>query len=197
REVCYVALVPRHVVSKNRAGCVSKAQTFTVICNPVTVRNANARGGAVLGEQNVVRPIDLSQIGKLAVVCTDDSRIKLQLLGRIGDLTITEAFPSQSRDRTCAEHGPHGHFKCTGVRTRYNTDMMRVGQIQQLAHQVDAISEASLANLGAVRAAKRFSCKLFEGPARSLSARAGREKRTRRCGLRFNKFSHLRLSSQR
>jgi hypothetical protein len=40
---------------------------------------------------------------------------------------------------------------------------VRIGQLQHFAHQIDAISEARLADLRAVRAAQRFGSEFFGG----------------------------------
>src|SRR3546814_14256452 len=77
---------------------------------------ANAAGGAVPGEQDVVRPVDLGQVGKLAVIGAEDRRVELELLGGIGDPAFAEALPRQRRDRTGAEHRPHRHLNGAGDR---------------------------------------------------------------------------------
>ncbi|MBU2168351.1 MAG: SOS response-associated peptidase family protein, partial [Alphaproteobacteria bacterium] len=75
-----VDLVPWQVVSEHGAGRVGEGQAFADVGDPVAVRNAHAAGGAVPGEQHVVRPVDGAQVGELAVVGADDGRVELQLL---------------------------------------------------------------------------------------------------------------------
>src|SRR3546814_1478128 len=99
------------VVGEHRAGCVGEGESLAVVRDPVAVRHAHAAGGPVPGEENVVRPVDLRQIGKLAVVGADDGGIELELLRRIGDPTFAEAFPSERRDGALSEHRPPPNIK--------------------------------------------------------------------------------------
>src|SRR3546814_13646108 len=87
--------------------------------------------------------------------------VELQLLGGGRHPALAEAFPGQRRDRAGAQHGPHRHFEGAGVGAGDDADAVGFGQVQQFAHQVDAISEAGLADLGAVREAAigRASCR--------------------------------------
>src|SRR3546814_18685396 len=97
-EGCDVDLVPRQVVGEHRAGCVGEGEPLAVVRDPVAVRHAHAAGGAVPGEENVVRPADMCQVGKLAAVGADDGRIELTLLRRLGDPTFAEAYPTERRE---------------------------------------------------------------------------------------------------
>src|SRR3546814_7097920 len=60
-------------------------------------------GGAVPGEQHVIRPIDAVEIGNPAVIGAQHVRFELQLLDRVGDPTFTEAFPRQRGDAARAQ----------------------------------------------------------------------------------------------
>ena len=143
-----VDLVPGNVIGKNRTGCVGKGQAFAVIGNPFTVRYAHTTGGAVPGEKNIVIPVDLRQVGKLAIISAMYLGLKLQLLDCIGDPTFSEAFPCKRSHAARAKHRPHRHFKGTGIRSRYDTDAMGFRKVEHLAHQIDAILQARLADLG-------------------------------------------------
>ena len=90
----------------------------------------------------------------MAVVGADDGRVELKLLRGVGDPALAEALPSERRHGARAEHRPHRHFKGAGVRARNDADAVRIGQLQHLAHQVDAELQARLADLGAVRPAE-------------------------------------------
>eukprot|EP01136_Pigoraptor_vietnamica_P033668 Opistho-1_new@96758 len=192
-----VDLVPRQVVSEHRAGRVGEAQAPAVGGDPVAVRNADAARRAVPGEKHVVRPVDLAEVGKLAVIGADDGRIELELLRGVGDPALAEALPSERRHGAGAEHRPHRHFKGAGVAARNDADAVRVGKLQHLAHQVDAVLQTRLADLRTMRAAERFGVQFFRGPDRRLGAGSGRKIRARRAQYRRRHFSHYSLSLQR
>ena len=180
-----VDLGPVDLIGEDRAGGVGEGQALAVGRNPVGIGHAHARGGAVPGEQHIVREVDGGKVGQLAIVGTDHGRVELQLLGGVRHPAFAEAFPGQRRHRAGAQHRPHRHFEGTGVATRHDADAVGVGQVQQLAHQVDAVGEAGLADLGAVRTAERLGGQLGGIPARRLGAGTGREKGASRtgCGL--------------
>src|SRR3546814_6209402 len=94
----------------------------SVVCSSNrAVRHAHAAGGAVPGEEDVVRPVDLAQIRKLTVIGADHRGVELGLLGGIGDPTFTEALPSERRYRAGAQHRPHRHLEGASVRDRKST----------------------------------------------------------------------------
>ena len=70
-------------------------------------------------------------------------------------------------------------------------------RLQHFAHQVDAVLQARLADLGAVRAAERFGCQFVGGISGRLGAGTGRKVRTRRLARRHRKVSQCSLSLQR
>ena len=187
-----VDLGPVDVVGEDSRGGVCEGQAFTVGRDPVGVRNAHARGGAVPGEEHVVGPVDLVEVGQLAVIGAEHGGFQLELLDGVGNPALTEAFPGQRGHAAGAEHGPHGHLEGAGVRTGDDTDAMRIGQLQNFAHQIDAIRKARLADLGAVRAAESFGVQFFGGISGRLGAGTGREVRTRRFARGYaNNISHF------
>jgi len=192
-----VDLVPREVIGEHRARRVGKAQPFAVVGDPVAVRDADARSGAVPGEEHVVRPVDLGEVGYLAVIGANDGRIELELLRSIGDPALAEALPCERRDGPLPKHRPHRHFKSAGVGPRHDADAVGVGKLKHLAHQVDAIGEARLADLRTMRAAERFGSDFGGIPSGRLCAGAGREIGARRAQLWRRHFSHYSLSLQR
>ena len=158
-----IDLVPVDVVGEHRAGRVGEAQALAVVRNPVAVGNAHARGGAVPGEQHVVRPVDLAEVGKLAVIGADDGRVELQLLDRIGHPAFAEALPGEAGDRPGAEHRPHRHFERAGVGPGDDADAVSVGQLEHLAHQVDAELQPLLAEAAAMRPAEHLRVSSLSG----------------------------------
>ena len=178
-----IDLVPVDVLGERARGSIGEGQTFAVGGNPVAIGDADAARGSVPGEQNVGRPVDLAQIGKLAIVGPKDGRVQFELLDRVGDPSFAEAFPSQGGHPTLAEHGPHGHLERAGVAAGNDADPVRLGKPKQFAHQVDAILKPRLAERAAVRAAQDFGVELVGGPARRLGAGAGREIRPGRTDL--------------
>src|SRR3546814_4691728 len=70
-----------------------------------------------------------------------------------------------------------------------------VWHLQDFAGEIDRALQPGLADLGAVRAAKRFRRQPVGRPAGGFRAGTGRKERTRR--TRGRQISHLRLSSQR
>src|SRR3546814_13142277 len=87
-----------------------------------------------------------------------------------------EAFPCDHSDRLDTQHGPHRHFDSTGIRTRHNANAMRIRHAKHFTGEVDGELKAVLAQLRAVRAAKRIRGQLFGRPARGLCAGARRKK---------------------
>src|SRR3546814_2107162 len=84
-----------------------------------------------------------------------------------------------------SQHGPHRHFDSTGIRTRHNANAMRIRHAKHFTGEVDGELKAVLAQLRAVRAAKRISGQLFGSPARGLCAGARRKIGASRLCSRF------------
>ena len=168
----HIELGPRHRHREHRARGIGNAEASAIIGDPVTVRDPDARRGAIPGKHNVGCPIDRSQIGQFAVRGGDHFGIDLQLLHHVGDPAFTKTLPSQHRRRTFAEHRPQSHFDSTGVGGRDNGDAVAVRDTQNLAGQVDRQFQARLPELGAVRPAKHFGIEVCGRPARTLCAGA-------------------------
>ena len=62
-----IELVPRQVHGEHGRGRVADRQALAVVGDPVAVRHPHARGRAVPGEDDVVRPVDRAEVGELAV----------------------------------------------------------------------------------------------------------------------------------
>lgn len=129
REGRDIDLVPRQVIGEHRAGRVGEGQALAVVGDPVAVGHAHARGGAVPGEEDVVRPVDRIQVRDLAVIGAQDGGIELQLLDRVGHPALTEAFPGERGDGAGAEHGPHRHLERAGVGAGDDADAVGVGEL--------------------------------------------------------------------
>jgi hypothetical protein len=130
REGRDVDLGPVDVIGEHGAGGVGEGQALAVGRDPFGVGNAHAAGGAVPGEQNVARPVDLVQIGELTIIGADHRGVQLELLHHIGDPAFAKAFPRKGGHFAGAQHRPHRHFKGAGVGTGDNTDAMGVRQAQ-------------------------------------------------------------------
>src|SRR3546814_6659513 len=69
---------------------------------------------------------------------------------------FAEAFPRQQRRLARSEQRPHRHFHRAGIRAGNDADQVRVWHLQDFAGEIDRALQPGLADLGAVRAAKRF-----------------------------------------
>ena len=170
-----IELGPGHIHGEGGRGRVADRQTLAVGRDPITVRHAHARRGAVPGKQYIVRPVDLAEIGQLAVAGLDHLRVfELELLGDVGDPVIAEAFPGQHIDRLGPEQRPECHLDGAGVGTCDDADAVVSRQAEEGAGAVDRLDEAGLARLAAMRAAEDG---VFEGWGSSRGAwRRGRRR---------------------
>ena len=134
--------------------------------------------------------MDGGEVGQLAIRCRNDCRGELELLDRIGHPAFAEALPRERGDAARAEHRPHRHLDRAGIRAGNDADAVRIGDLEHLARQIDRALEARLADLGAMRTAKRSGGELVGGPARRLGAGAGREKRPRRLHPGADNINH-------
>ena len=145
------------------------------------IGDADARGGAVPGEDDVVRPVDLRNIRQRAIGRLEDGGVlEPELLEDIAHPAFAERFPGEHGDRTGAEQRPQRHFDRTGVGRRHDADPMAGGDAQHLAGEVDRALELALAELRSMGAPEGGVCEGLEGPAGALGAGAGGEVRVRR-----------------
>ena len=113
-----IELGPRQVHGEDGRGRVADGEALAIVGDPVAVRHLHARGRAVPGEDDVVRPVDGLEIGDLAVARLQDARVlELELLGHVGDPAFAEALPGQHVD------GPRARAATTAPsrRRRYPT----------------------------------------------------------------------------
>ena len=186
----HIQLVPRQVHRECRAGRVADRQARAVGGDRVAVRHPHARGRAVPGEDHVAVEIDLGQIHDLPIVGRADGRVQLQLLDRVRDPALAEAFPGEHFNRARAQHGPHRHLDRAGVRTRHDADAVVGGHAQHLARQVDRLRQLGLADGMAMRAAERRACKHVQRKMGDLGARARGKTRIDRPRCRSRRIEH-------
>ena len=168
-----IELVPRQIHREAGGSGVGEGQPGAVVGDPVAIGHAHARGRAVPGEDHIAGRIDRGEVGQRAIRRLEHRGIELELFDRIGHPAFAEAFPSEQRGRTGAEHRPHRHLDRAGIRAGNDADAVRGRHLQHLARQVDRILQPALAELAAMRAAERSDGELFRCPARRLRAGAG------------------------
>ena len=133
-----VELRPVEFLREGGGGGVAERQAFAVSGDPVRIRNADAGGRAVPGEDHVVLEIGLGKIGQRAVGRIVYAHVlELELLGDVGGPVLAEALPDQHVDAARAEHGPHGHLEGAGIGARDDADQVIGGYAQNLARLVD------------------------------------------------------------
>ena len=185
-----IELGPVEILGEGGAGGVADGDAFTVGGDEVGVRDADARGGAVPGEDQVGVLAHLGQVRQLAVRRIQNFGRQLQLLGHVGDPVLAEALEGQQLDRLGTQHRPHRHFHGAGVRSGHDADQEVVRNLQHLAGAFDRVLQARLAQLRAVRAAEHGVLEIFGGPAGALGARAGRKLGASRAHGRLGEGRH-------
>src|SRR5215203_7381216 len=101
-----IDLRPVDALGEGGRGRVADGEAGAVAGDPVPVRHANAAGGAVPSEHDVVGGIDAAQVADRAVSGGADIRFQLQLLEDIGNPARPEALPSEHGDGAGAEQRP-------------------------------------------------------------------------------------------
>ncbi len=178
------------VLRESGRGRVADRQALAVGRDEIGVRNANAGGGAVPGEDHVAVEIDVGEVGKLAVVGFELADVlELQLLDDVGDPAGAEAFPGEHVDAALAEQRPERHFDGAGIGSRNDADAVIRRHFQNFAGKIDGLLQLRLADLRAVRAAEGRIGKRIERPTGALRAGARRKMgilrtHVRLCGLR-------------
>jgi hypothetical protein len=149
-------LWPVQLLRERRRCRVADGQSLAILRDPVAVRHADARGGAIPGEDHVVVEIRLGKVRQFAIGRAERARVlKLQLLDDVRHPAFTKAFPGENIDASRAEERPQRHFYGAGVGARGDADAVVGGNAQNFASKVDCEFELGLADLGAMRAAKR------------------------------------------
>ncbi len=152
-------------------GGVADGQALAVGRDPVAVRHAHARRGAVPGEDHVAVEVDLGQVRQIAVASLELADIgELQLLDHIGDPAGAEAFPGNHVDAALAEQRPQRHLDSTCIRRRHDADAVACRDLKDFARQLDRLFELCLADLGAMGAAERGIPQRLDRPAGTFCA---------------------------
>mmetsp|Transcript_25567 Transcript_25567/g.35997 ORF Transcript_25567/g.35997 Transcript_25567/m.35997 type:complete len:227 (+) Transcript_25567:372-1052(+) len=153
RVGCNIKLFPGHVHGKASRRGITKSQTCTVIRNEVaSLRDTNTRGGSIEGEANIVFRIDLGKIGKLTIVgsmfINFHSVTQLQVRDGIPEPSLTEGFPMTNVNIASTKHVPHGHFVCTSIRGRHNSNQVVIRDTQDTLCFGNSQGKTLLSNLG-------------------------------------------------
>ena len=101
-QVTTSSLSQRQLHREHRRGGVAEGEAAALARDPVAVRDAHARGGAVPGEDHVVVEVDRGEIGQLAVVGLEHARVEAELLRHVGDPALAEALPREHVARRAA-----------------------------------------------------------------------------------------------
>ena len=167
---------------------VANGEAFAGRADPVGVRHAHARGGAVPGEDDVGSRIGLGEIGKIAIAGMQlGDVLQLQFLDDVADPALAEGFPGDGGDGTRAEQRPQRHFDRAGIGRRHDADLVIGRHFKHFARQFDRELELGLADLRAMRAAEGCVLEILGVPAGALGAGAGGKMRhvRPRSGLRY------------
>ena len=189
-----IELRPVQVLGEGGAGRVADGDAFAVGGDEVGVRDADARGGAVPGEDQIGVGAHLAEVRQFAVRRIQDFGGKLQLLNDVRHPILAEALEGEKLHGLGAEHRPQGHFDGAGVGTGHDADQEIVGNLQHLAGAVDRLLQAGLARLRTVRAAEDRVLEILGIPSGALCARAGRKLRARRTHCRLGEGRHVDVS---
>ena len=155
---------------------VADRQSLAILRDPVAVRHADARGGAIPGEDDVVVEIDLGKVRQFAVRRLERADVlELELLDDVGHPSVAKAFPGENIDASRAEKRPQRHLDGAGVGARRYPDAVIGGNAEHFAGEVDREFELGFADLRAMRTAERRVTESCGGPAGALCAWAGRK----------------------
>ncbi len=95
-----IDLRPVDGLRKDGGGGVGKRQAAAVGRDPIAVRHAHARGGAVPGEDDVAVEVDGAKVGQAPVVRFKHARVgELQLADDVDDPALAEVLPGQAHRR--------------------------------------------------------------------------------------------------
>ena len=87
-----IELFPGHVHCETGGGSIAEGESLTVIGNPIApVRNADARGGSIEGEANIIVGVGFGEVGELTVI----SRVFIDSDG-VAEFKVTDGIPEPS-----------------------------------------------------------------------------------------------------
>jgi hypothetical protein len=94
-----IELGPVDLLREYRGGRIADGETFAVARDPISIRDADARCGAVPGKNNVAIEIDLAEVRQLAIGRDHRPYIrKLELLEDIDHPFLAKSFPGEHVD---------------------------------------------------------------------------------------------------
>jgi hypothetical protein len=94
---------PVYALRERSRGRITDRKAGAVFSNPVAVRDSNAAGRSIPGENHVACGVDAVQLGNLTIIGGSNVRFELQLLEDVGHPAGAEAFPCQHGDRLRSE----------------------------------------------------------------------------------------------
>ena len=154
-----VELLPGHVHGKAGRGGIAEGKALAIVGDEIaSLLDADAGGGTVEGEADVIFGVGLAKVGKFTVVGSvlvdGDGIPKLQVADGIGEPALAEGFPMTNIDVAGAEDVPHGHLVSTGVGGGDDADEVVIGNAKEALGLRNGKGKTLLAELGAVRAAE-------------------------------------------
>ena len=171
-----IELRPIEFLGEGRRCRVADRQSLSVAGDPIAVGHANAGGGAIPGENDVVVEIDLGKVRQLAVRRLERADVlELELLDDVGHPAFAKAFPGKNVDASRAKKRPERHLDGAGVGAWRDPDAIVGRNAEHFAGEVDRELELGFADLCAMRTAERRVTQNCRGPAGALGAWAGRE----------------------
>ncbi len=151
----HIQLVPRNVHREDGRGGVADGESGPVRGDPVAVGNPHAGSGSVPGEDDVVRPVHLVQIGELAVIGLEDAQVfQLELVLAVAGPAAAKTLPCQDVHAAFAEQRPERHFDRARVGGGNDSEYVRRGNAQHFFAALDDFRQLVLADFGAVRPAR-------------------------------------------
>ncbi len=180
------------VLREGGRGRIADRQALAISRDKIGIRNADAGGRAVPGEDHVTVEIDGGKVGKFAVTGFDLANVlELELLDDIGNPAGAEAFPGDHINAALAEQRPERHLDGTGVGSRHDADAVIRRHFQNFAGEIDRLLQLGLADFRAVRTAKGRIGKSFERPTRTFRAGARRKMSVLRTHVRLCGICHI------
>ena len=169
-----IELLPGKPLGEGRGCCIANYEAFTIRRDPVAIRHADARRGAVPGEDDIAGKIDLVKIRQGAIGRFDETHVvETQLLHHVGDPALAEALPGQHIDATLPEQRPQRHFDGACVGSRNDADEIVFGDFEDRPRFLDGLAQACLAGCSPVRAADKCITQRLRRPAGALGAGSG------------------------
>ena len=183
-----IELVPRQIHGKGRRRRIANHQPLPVGSDEIRIRQPHARRGAVPGEHQIMRRINLGQVGQLAIRRAEHIGIgQLQLLDDVGRPGLGKTLKRQDIHRARPEQRPQRQFHGPGVGGRNNAKAPVIGHAKDGFGPGDHLGQPPLRGRGAMRAPKRVDRQRGERIARTLGTGARGKLRIIRTDVRHGK----------